>query len=156
MDASPSTPRWNGLAQAIFVDRGRVQMSSPQKQVRIILMFAFMASVVIHGVLVIILSRQPATPPAIFLENARGICYTFAAAGLLTSVYWTLVKLTATVEPARFQTEMIVALTLAEICSVAGLFVFFLGRNPADFWPFGIATLVVQGVFILPRVLQRD
>lgn len=131
-------------------------MITPQKQVRVILLFAFMASVLIHGVMVMILSHNPETTPVSFLENAREICYTLAAAGLLTSVYWTFVKLPAALDAQRFQTEMIVALALSEICSIAGLFLFFLGHKPPDFWPFGIATLIVQGLFILPRVLQRD
>ena len=131
-------------------------MNTPLKQTRVILTAAFMASIVIHGMLVVIMARQSSTAPANFPQIGRGICYTVAAAGLLTSIYWTLVKLPAAVGPQRFQTEMIVALALAEICSIAGLFLFFASHAPADFWPFGGGALLVQGLFILPRVLERD
>lgn len=115
-----------------------------------------MTSIVLHAVIVAIVPLSLALPPAGFLENARAICYTLATAGVLTSLYWTFVRLTPTTDAARFLTGLVIALALSETCSLAGLILYFIGHKAAEFWPFGMVALVIQGLFILPRAVKRD
>jgi hypothetical protein len=133
-------------------------MASPQKKTWMILTYAFMMSIGLYCGLVLMLNAQPlSTPPdASVLPVAHTICYTFAAVGLLGSLYWSQVKMRATTAPPRFQTDMVLALALAELPTISGLLLFFLSRKTTEFWPFAIASLLIMALFILPRVLQRD
>jgi len=56
--------------------------------------------------------------------------------------------------PAEFQSQSIVAMALAEACSISGLLLFFLGNTLAQFAPFIAGTLLVFFVFILPKGLR--
>lgn len=129
-------------------------MGAPAKSVRIILLAAFMFSNVMYGMLVLILPRQEAALGA-EANSLRLIFYAAAGAVLLASLYWTVAKLPASPNAQIFLTNMIVATAFAEACSICGLTLFFIAHKPAEFWPFAIAALLVQGLFILPRALQR-
>jgi len=130
-------------------------MASQQARVRVILILAFMMSVLIHGVLVTILPQSAGPSPAGVSANAHSVAYTIAGAALMTSLFWTITKLSAATTPARFLSDLILALALAEVASISGLILAIIGQKPADFWPLGIAALLVQGLFILPRALKR-
>jgi hypothetical protein len=130
-------------------------MTQSKKITWIVLVAAFIVSVFMYGTLVMLLSQRPATAVTVNVDTLRSVCYTVAGAGILTAAYWALVKLPAAPDDARFQTDMILALALAEVSCIMGMLLFFLSHKSAEFWPFGIATLVVNLVFILPRVLQR-
>jgi len=131
-------------------------MLTAAKRVRVILVAAFMMSAGANALLVIILPIHAATVPAATIENVRSLCYTIAAAGIVTSLYWALTKLSRESDSARFLTDTIIAAALAEVCSVAGLVLYLVVQKRAEFWPFAIASLMVQGLFILPRALQHD
>jgi len=113
-------------------------------------------SVFIHCALVLIIPHRLATASPEFQENARAICSTLALAGLLTSMYWTTLKMPRAPDSSRFNTELIIALALSEISSLAGLFLFFIRHNAQEFWPFAIGSFLAQMLFILPRVMRRD
>jgi hypothetical protein len=118
---------------------------------------AFMMATVLHCLLVLLLAPRNAVPasPAT-IDHAHSVCYTLAVAGLLTSIYWTFTKLPAASDSARFLIEVVIALALAEVCSVSGLVLFLIVHRPGEFWPLGIGALVVEGMFILPRAVMRD
>ncbi len=56
--------------------------------------------------------------------------------------------------PALFQTESITGMAITEACAIFGLLTFFLGASLATFAPFAIASMAVDIVFFLPRVLK--
>jgi len=82
--------------------------------------------------------------------------YALAAVGLLGAMYWSQLRMPAANGGSRFQSEMIVALAFAEVPTIAGLLLFFVGRKTTEFWPFAILSVLVQVLFVLPRVIQRD
>ena len=121
----------------------------------LILVFAFIVAKLTFCVLVVILSRHPDAPSAANLAILRPICYGLAAVGILGAVYWATSKLSTSPNIQRFQTDMILCLALSEVACIAGLLLFFLERQVATFWPFAIASVVTDLIFVLPRVLQR-
>lgn len=115
-----------------------------------------MLSTGLYSLLILVMPNRPPTMSAAQVENLRGIFYTIATAGILSSVYWTLAKLSTAPDSARFLIETVIATALSQICVGAGIVLFVLAHKGAEFWPFAATTLAVQGLFILPRALQRD
>ena len=131
-------------------------MASPQKTTWMILTFAFMMSIGVYCGLVLMLNAQPAPSPVSSVAPIRMVAYAIAAAGLCGSLFWSQTRLSGMSTPQRFQTDLILSLALAEIPTIAGLMLFFIGRKTAEFWPFAIVSVLIQALFILPRVLQRS
>jgi len=132
-------------------------MASQQKRVWLVLTIAFMMSIGVYCGLVLLLSKNqqaPSQPDAV--GTIRTVVYAVTAVGLLGSLYWSQMRMPGANSPQRFQTEMIVALAFAEAPTIAGVLLFFIGRKTAEFWPFAILSLLIQALFVLPRVLQRS
>ena len=143
----------------------------PARQTWLVIFGALCATVLSYGVLVAILSQSrklPPNPPNATLINAL---YVVGVAALVASVVWFQLRTAGKIgdetqvlaqptlrvqmmEPTQFQTETIIALAIAEACSIFGLLRFILGGEAIAFVPFAVGTLLVNLLFILPRGLK--
>jgi F0F1-type ATP synthase membrane subunit c/vacuolar-type H+-ATPase subunit K len=134
-----------------------------------IIVLAFAFSVVMYG-LIGFFMVQGRTPNARALAMIRPLTYGLAVFQLLAAVGWLHLKTngrigdapnvvgssstTTLIEPGDFQTQTIVALAMAELCSVWGLVLFFLGAPITEFAVFAAGSLLVILLYILPRGLK--
>ncbi len=144
-------------------------MASPEKRTWLIIFGALVASIFIYGLLCVILTQartmRPVKPPEPTLSL---VLHALALVALLASIVWMHVKTSGKIggtsvygetqsnlmEPSAFQTNSIVALAVAESCTIFGLTLFFTGATIKDFVPFALGTLLVDLSFILPRGLK--
>lgn len=105
-------------------------------------------------------SQRQITPS---LPSLRPIFASLGVVALVASVTWLHFSIDgkiggegrpASLSPAEFQSHSIVALALAEACSIFGLVLFFLGAPIQEFGYFAAGTLFIDFAFILPRGLQ--
>jgi hypothetical protein len=136
----------------------------------LIIVLAFAFSVVMNGLIGFFMMQQERTPNARALAMIRPLTYGLAVFQLLAAVGWLHLKTngrigdtlnvvgssstTTLMEPGDFQTQTIVALAMAELCSVWGLVLFFLGAPITEFAVFAAGSLLVILLYILPRGLK--
>ncbi len=56
--------------------------------------------------------------------------------------------------PAAFQTEMVIATSIAHMCAIFGLTLFFMGGSAAGFLPYAAGSALVDLLVILPAALR--
>jgi len=118
------------------------------------LMYGLLAFFIEHG-------KAPRVVSA-SLPTMRIMMTLFAVAELGASVAWlqfaTQGKMSDSggtiLTPGEFQTQSIIAMALAEACSISGLLLFFMGNTLRQFMPFIAGTLAVFFLFILPKGLR--
>ena len=133
----------------------------PTKQSWLIILGALAVSVLIYGLLAYLLQNSP-QPRAISpqLPTLRVVVTLAALGALAASMAWlhftTQGKMGTPnlMTPGEFQTQSIVAMALAEACSICGLLLFFLGNTLIQFAPYIAGTLLVFGLWILPFGLR--
>lgn len=141
---------------------------TPQsKQMWLIVLFAFVASVGVYAFLVVTLARNgklpshSAEPVAAFREGL----YVLAALCLIAAVAFlrsrarrssgvSMAGEPAVCAPSQFFSATVISLVLAEASSVYGLLLVFLSGHPSRFWPFAAGTVIVDVFFILPLGLN--
>jgi F0F1-type ATP synthase membrane subunit c/vacuolar-type H+-ATPase subunit K len=148
--------------------------SAPQqgsaKMTWIIILFALVMAVLSYGVLCFFMSQNRTSPTGNSLATMRPLMYALAVVSLVASIGWLQWKTSGRIgempgvvgssyaavlmEPNEFQTQSIVALALAESCSVYGLVLFFLGAPITEFGVFAAGSLLVILLYILPRGLK--
>jgi hypothetical protein len=135
----------------------------PTKQSWLIILGALAVSSLLYGLMAYFIENGK-TPRTVSpgLPTMRTVMTLIALAELGASVAWlhfqTLGKMGGQGEtllsPAQFQTQSIIAMALAESCSVSGLTLFFMGQTLAQFAPFIFGTLAVFLFWILPKGLR--
>lgn len=134
---------------------------SPQvKRSWYIIFFAFVGSIGVYGLLGFLLQQQRSVPASEqALGSIRPVMYGLAAICLLASFFWAWAKMRVDLErvgegsilsPSEYQTATILALALAEVCSLLGLTLFFLGASLEEFARFAGANLAVCVFCFLP------
>lgn len=122
---------------------------SPQTPTLICL--AMIGSTAMYAALGYILApsvRRPA-PPGTTLATILGI----AAFVALLIALLRAARLQPGLPARSFQTEMVLALALAEAAALCGLVWLFLGGAFSGMLPFVLGSVAVQALFILPKVL---
>jgi len=137
--------------------------SSALRRTWLSILVALAFSTLMYGALAFLIEHGK-TPRVVStsLPTLRIMMTFFAIAELGASVAWlqfaTQGKMSDSggpiLTPGEFQTQSIVAMALAEACSISGLLLFFLGNTLAQFMPFIAGTLAVFFVFILPKGLR--
>ena len=130
-------------------------LSREARTMLLVLMGAFTMTTVMFSVLVLLLDTtaqrtQAATAPG----AARMVCMVMGIAFAALSVYWTTQRMATAKSPAELQTRMIVAFALSEAVCICGLLLYFLLHRSLEFWPFAALALIVDVLFIIPRVLE--
>src|SRR5580700_6650027 len=117
-------------------------MNTRPKSNLYILFFAFVASIGIFRLLVFLVSQkgQQVPPPPETLATMRPICYAMAAIGLLACAGFTFIRTRSSPTWQRFQTNVILALALSELCTISGMLLFLMGAQPGEFNRFAIAS----------------
>lgn len=125
------------------------------------IVFAFIGSVVMYGVLAYSLEQTGAHVTSDVLEPLRLPVTLLGIACLVASVLWAQLRLSvqrefpavagALPEPRQFITHTIIALAFAEACAIFGLLYFFVGASLTDFLMFAVPSVVVMVVFVLPK-----
>ena len=136
---------------------------SPDKKTWLIILGSLAASALIYGLLAHLIQNSP-QPRVISAQLPQmRVLVTIAAVGALgASMAWlhftTQGKMGASgaalMRPGEFQTQSIVAMALAEACSICGLLLFFLGNTLTQFAPYIAGTLLVFFAVILPTGLR--
>jgi len=137
--------------------------SSALRRTWLTILVALAFSALMYGLLAFFIENGKA-PRVISssLPTMRALMTLFAVAELGASVAWlqfaTQGKMSDSggpiLTPAKFQEQSIVAMALAEACSVSGLLLFFMGNTLRQFVPFIAGTLAVFFLFILPKGLR--
>jgi hypothetical protein len=125
------------------------------------IVFAFIGSVVMYGVLAYMLQQSGERAVSPGLDAMRLPVTLLGIACLVASVVWTRLRLVVHGEyasttgdipsPRQFITHTFIALSLAEACAVFGLLLFFSGASLTDFLMFAVPSVVVMLFFVLPR-----
>ena len=142
------------------------------RQTWLIIFAALVGSVAMYGLLCFFVTQgriaHPQSAPKPPVNVLRWMFTAMAVIALLASVAWMYMKTNGKIgdgstfgvskvqvmTPGEFQTQSIVALALAEACTIYGLALFFMGASMRDFVPFAAGTLLVDLFFILPRGLK--
>ena len=154
-------------------DRSRVTENPPAtKKTWFVIFFALTASVAIYGLMAFMIAQNRSAPaPGNSLATLRPIFYIAAGLALIASVGWMhfrthgkigdrgdVISLpgsqVALMPASQFQTETIVALALAEACSIFGLVLFFLGAPLVEFARFAAGTILVDLLYFLPKGIR--
>ncbi len=135
--------------------------ASPNRLTWATMVFAFIGSVVMYGVLAYVLEQSGAHATSDVLEPLRLPLTLIGIACLVASVVWAQLRLSvqrefpaiagALPEPRQFIAHTIIALAFAEACAIFGLLYFFVGASLADFLMFAVPSVVVMVVFVLPK-----
>lgn len=135
--------------------------SSPNRLTWATIVFAFIGSVVMYGVLAYILTRSGAHTTSDLLEPLRLPVTLMGIACLVVSIVWAQLRLSvqrefpaiagALPEPRQFITRTIIALAFAEACAILGLLFFFVGGSLTDFLLFAVPSVAVMLIVILPK-----
>ena len=135
----------------------------PTKQTWLIIFGALAFSALLYGLMAYFVENGK-TPRTVSpsLPTMRTLMTLVAIAQLGASVAWlhfqTLGKMGGSGETLltreQFQTQSIIAMALAESCSISGLLLFFMGNNLTQLAPFIFGTLVVFFASILPKGLR--
>jgi len=125
------------------------------------IVFAFVGSVVMYGVLAYMLQQSGSRPSASGLEAMRLPTTLLGVASLVASVVWAQWRLavrgeyasitTDTPTPKQFILHTFIALSFAEACAVFGLLLFFTGASFTDFLMFAVPSMAVMLFFVLPK-----
>ncbi|GIV17840.1 MAG: hypothetical protein KatS3mg022_3275 [Armatimonadota bacterium] len=125
------------------------------------IVFAFIGSVVMYGVLVYLIQRGDERTVSPGLESMRLPVTLLGIACLIAAVVWAQLRLSVHGEhatttgkltsPQQFTTHTVIALAFAEACAVFGLLLFFLGSSRADFLMFAVPSVAVMVFFVLPK-----
>ncbi len=150
-------------------DNPAPQQGSP-KMTWVIIVFAMAMSVLIYGLLCFFLMQSRTPPSGRSLATMRPIVSAMAVLSLVAAIGWLQWKTSgrigdtpavlgdrssaALMEPGEFQTQSIIALALAEACSIYGLLLFFLGAPITEYAVFAAGSLLVILLYILPRGLK--
>lgn len=144
-------------------------MSSSYKRVWLIIFGALVASIFVYGLLCFILTQARTLHPVKSPSATISLMFhVVAVVALIAAIGWMHVTTSGKIggtsvygenqsflmEPGTFQTNSIVALAIAESCTIFGLTLFFMGATIKDFVPFALGTLLVDLFFILPRGLK--
>ncbi len=142
------------------------------RQTWLIIFAAIVGSVAMYGLVCFFIAQgrtahaqSAPKPPA---DVLRWMFTAMAVVTLLASIGWMYLKTNGKIgdvstfgaftvqvmSPSEFQTQSIVALALAEACTIYGLALFFMGASIRDFAPFAMGTVLVDLFFILPRGLK--
>ena len=145
------------------------QAAPQNKRTWLIVFGALVASIFIYGLLCVILTQartlHPVKPPEAGMSLGFHVV---AVVALIAAIGWMHVTLGGKIggtsiygesqsllmQPSAFQSNSIVALAIAESCTIFGLTLFFMGATIKDFLPFAVGTLLVDLFFILPRGLK--
>lgn len=136
----------------------------------LIIVGALVASVFTYVLLCLLVTQSRAALP-IRLSPATTVSLVLqvlAVVALLASIVWTHVTTSGKIgdvsvygerqanlmEPDLFRVQSLVALALAESCTISGLTLFFMRATIKSFIPFALGTLLVDLFFILPRGLK--
>ncbi|MER3472610.1 MAG: hypothetical protein C4335_00955 [Armatimonadota bacterium] len=140
--------------------------SSPNRLTWATMVFAFIGSVVMYGVLAYILAQSGAHTTSDLLEPLRLPVTLIGIACLVVSVVWAQLRLSvqrefvprgfpaiagALPEPRQFITHTIIALAFAEACAILGLLFFFVGGSLTDFLLCAVPSVAVMLIVILPK-----
>jgi len=81
------------------------------------------------------------------------LAYVLAGVALLAGFWSSQTQLRSELEPAKFQTNMLISLALNEICVLVG---FVMGgmTSLVALLPFALASSAAQLLFVLPRVMS--
>ncbi len=125
------------------------------------IVFAFIGSVVMYGVLVYVLQQSGERTASPGLESMRLPVTLLGIACLVAAMVWAQLRLTVHGEyatttrnlpsPQQFTTYTVIALAFAEACAVFGLLLFFLGASWVDFLMFAVPSVAVMVFFVLPK-----
>lgn len=125
------------------------------------IVFAFIGSVIMYGVLAYMLQQSGERTASPGLEAMRLPVTLLGIACLVVSVLWAQLRLVVHGEyasttgdipaPRQFITHTVIALAFAEACAVFGLLLFFLGASWTDFLLFAIPSIGVMVLFVFPR-----
>ncbi len=125
------------------------------------IVFAFVGSVVMYGVLAYMLQQSGDRPSASGLEAMRLPTTLLGIASLVASVVWAQWRLAVRGEYASSTTDIptprqcivhtLIALSFAEACAVFGLLLFFVGASFTDFLMFAVPSVAVMLFFVLPK-----
>ncbi|PQV63982.1 hypothetical protein B1R32_1074 [Abditibacterium utsteinense] len=127
--------------------------------------FVLCGSVLTYGLLCYLITHNPDAKRSAMPDptTMRPILIAAGVAALVVSLAWMRLRIDGKIggegrpvalSPQEFQTESIIALALAEGCSIFGLQLFFMGAPMSEFAVFGFGTLFVDFAFILPRGIQ--
>lgn len=135
--------------------------TSPNRLTWATIVFAFIGSVVMYGVLIYMLQQSGERTGSPSLDSWRLPATLLAIASLIASMVWTQLRLSHHGEqatagrnlpsPQQFTTHTVIALAFAEACAVFGLLLFFLGASWVDFLMFAVPSIAVMVFFVLPR-----
>lgn len=116
----------------------------PQRRVLLVIVFAFMAlPVMLCGAFAAQLTsnRQEGSP---WVAEIMGVI------GLLAAIGWSSFRLKPQLPQLAFQTETLICLSFAEFASLMGIFI---GAGMSTALPLVIGTIVVDLLFVVPRVV---
>ena len=130
-------------------------MLPAQKRTLLILFAAFVMAAGVNSFMVVLLASNTSAGQPADVHAIAPILYCAAAFVLAASMYIAMTRMVAALDYSRFVTQMILALALAEACTILGMLLFFLSHKPELYWPFPALTVATELLIILPRVLQR-
>lgn len=135
--------------------------SLPNRLTWATIVFAFIGSVVMYGVLAYMLQQSGERTASPGLEATRLPVTLLGVACLVASVLWAQLRLVVHGDyastrddipaPRHFITHTVIALAFAEACAVFGLLLSFLGASWTDFLRFAIPSVAVMVLFVLPK-----
>lgn len=135
--------------------------SAPNRLTWSTLVFAFIGSVVMYGVLAVILAQSGALTASPVLGSIRIPFMVLGIMSLVASTVWAQMMLGVASDyaertgdlptPGQFLMRTIIALALAEVCAILGLVLFFLGAPLSELTAFVVGSAAVMVLFILPK-----
>ena len=130
------------------------KVTNAQRRTLLILCVAFIWSIFIYFGLTFMMESQRHLPSSNSAATLRPIVFGVAVLAILGSVAWSVTQLSSAKTYVEFQSKMVVGIAIAEVCSIAGLVLFFLGTPAIEFLYFGAANIAVIAAVILPKVLS--
>ncbi len=133
----------------------------PNRLTWLTIVFAFIGSLVMYGMLAYTLDSSGARAVTEGLETIRLPISLLAIFVLLASIVWAQLRLTVhamspssatdLLPPQKYIANTLISLALAEACAIVGLLMFFLGASYGEFLVFVVPSAVVMAVVILPK-----
>jgi F0F1-type ATP synthase membrane subunit c/vacuolar-type H+-ATPase subunit K len=142
-----------GAKYSLFQKAKGNSMQQSTRIQRLVVFLFFCASPFIFRMMIALLEQGQRPPASPNFASLRLTILVVAGLLLVVSALFSLLRLSPSLTPAQRQTNMIVALALAEAPCIFGLMLFMLGGTSADYNPLMIGTLLVNLIFIAPRAL---